>query len=479
MTKKSSIGTPATGNTQGEPGGKLSCEDLLDQGVDLDTVVAEYISSRGAEGIRQLAAGINRLKAPQDHFSMVENIAALEETKCAITAMQATQAVAYEDSLAAERQSRKIREKNPGWGASKDVALAMRLSPKQGTRFTKDARVLRDDLPHTAEALKQGKLIWAQVQVVTTGTRNLQALNRQLIDSLLWEEGMTCFDQGTQLLTQAIEYWAKILEPQTEADLEALAKKNRCVGVQQISPHEVLIKGRFPLPMGISLAQVLARETERAQNLAGEERNAAQIRADIFYELVTGLKVSQQPPLEILLVMDAAVLSGDSNEPVLIPGYGLISAQRAREMIAAEDSGDVDELGTWVRGLFVENHTGHLVAMESVQRQFDGNLKKLIMVRDQYCRTPFCNAKIRDIDHVVQVHRDGKTTADNGDGRCFSCNQTKEAPGWEEHPVAGEVHSFQITTPSGHTYISSAPPQYGARQRQQLRRLTGQDPPGE
>ncbi|WP_181149751.1 DUF222 domain-containing protein [Arthrobacter sp. MYb227] len=451
---------------------------MLDQGIDLDAVFDEYIFSRGAEGIRRMAAGINRLKTPRDHFSMVENIAALEETKSALTAMQATQAVAYEDSLSAERQSQKIRERNPGWGASKDVALAMRLSPKQGTRFTKDARVLRDDLPHTAEALKQGKLIWAQVQVVITGTRNLQTSNRRLIDRLLWEEGTRCFDQGTQLLAQAIEYWAKIFEPQTEADLEALAKKNRCVGVQQISPHEVLLKGRFPLPMGIALAQVLARETEYAQNRPGEERNAAQIRADSFYELVTGLNVAQQPPLEILLVMDAAVLSEDSNEPVLIPGYGLISAQRAREMIAADRAGGADELGIWVRGLFVENHSGRLVAMESYRRSFGGNLKKLIMVRDQYCRTPFCNAKIRDIDHVVQVRQDGETSAANGDGRCFSCNQTKEAPGWEEHPVKGERHSFQITTPSGHTYISTAPAQFGARPRQQLRRLIGEDPPG-
>lgn len=480
MAMKSSGGTLSAGNTRGGSGTGLGYADLKAQGVDLDAVVADYVASNGAAGIRCVASGLNRMDIPADHFDTVENIAAMEAAKSAIFAQQADHAVAYEDSLSAARKRRNLREKNPGWGASKEVALAMRISPKGGTQFVNSSRTMGADLPLTRQGLRDGKVTWAQAQIVISGTRNLELANRQLVDRLLWEETHNCFEQGTAKLADIVAYWAKILEPKTEEDLEAKAWKNRCIGGYQINAHEVMISGTLPLSLGIAVLQVLAREAEKAQREPGEERSAGQIQADAFYELMTGLKVAGGVPLEILLVMDAAVLTGESNEPVLIPGYGFISANRARKMVAA---GPDDELAIWVRGLFVESRTGQLVAMESRARRFGGNLKKLIKVRDQYCRTPYCNGKIRDIDHVVQVRKNGKTTEDNSSGRCFSCNQTKEAPDWDEHPTPGDRHSFNITTPSSHTYISKAPPLPGMKTRLHQSNISedglpGTGPPG-
>jgi hypothetical protein len=39
-----------------------------------------------------------------------------------------------------------------------------------------------------------------------------------------------------------------------------------------------------------------------------------------------------------------------------------------------------------------------------------------------------------------------------------SCNHTKEAPGWSAEPRPGPRHTLQIHTPTGHTYLSMAPP---------------------
>lgn len=476
MAKKSSSGTPVLGTTKCGSKKDVSYADLEVMGVNMTQVMTDFLAVHGAEGIRAMTMSLNHLSVPDNHFDTVENLEAMEEAKSALVAKQADLAVAYEDSLSAERKSRKVREKHPGWGASKEVALALKLSPKRGTEFTNSSRFLKDDLPHTLQGLRDGKLTWAQAQVVVSGTRHLQQENRQLIDSLLWEESNNCFDQGTSLLADAVAYWALVLEPPTEEDLEAKAMKNRHMGGYQINAHEIFISGTFPLSMGVPILQVLEREKAAAQNNAQEERNAGQIQADTFYGMVTGQKAGHGVPLEILLVMDAEVLAGLSDEPVMLPGYGMISAKRARELIAEDPD---DELATWVRGIYVNSKTGRLVAMESKARRFDGNLKKLIKARDQYCRTPYCNGKIRDMDHVVQVRKDGKTSEANASSRCSGCNQTKEAPDWDEKPISGKRHTFQITTPSGHTYISKAPLLPGTKNTGCITKKPPKNPPGQ
>ncbi|MEO6997189.1 MAG: HNH endonuclease, partial [Terracoccus sp.] len=61
--------------------------------------------------------------------------------------------------------------------------------------------------------------------------------------------------------------------------------------------------------------------------------------------------------------------------------------------------------------------TGTLVAMDSTRRIFDGNLRTFLLARDaNTCRTPWCDAPIRPLDHI-RDHA-GPTTATNGQGLC-------------------------------------------------------------
>ncbi|HKS02005.1 MAG TPA: HNH endonuclease, partial [Arthrobacter sp.] len=79
------------------------------------------------------------------------------------------------------------------------------------------------------------------------------------------------------------------------------------------------------------------------------------------------------------------------------------------------------------------------------------------------CRTPYCDAPIRHHDHIVPWHDDGPTSLANGAGLCEACNHTKEQPGWKTHPRPGPRHTIEVTTPTGHTYSSTAPPLPGSR----------------
>ena len=81
-------------------------------------------------------------------------------------------------------------------------------------------------------------------------------------------------------------------------------------------------------------------------------------------------------------------------------------------------------------------------------------------VRDQTCRTPWCDAPIRHCDHVIAVEAGGATSAGNGQGLCEECNYAKQAPGWTARPRPGPRHTIETTTPTGHRYLSHHHPHH-------------------
>jgi hypothetical protein len=116
------------------------------------------------------------------------------------------------------------------------------------------------------------------------------------------------------------------------------------------------------------------------------------------------------------------------------------------------------ELAT-LRRLYRHPTSGALVAMESRSRRFPKGLARFIGLRDQTCRTPYCDAPIRHRDHAVPRDRGGPTSARNGLGMCERCNYTKETPGWRVNTCdANGIHTAEFITPTGKHYRSTAPP---------------------
>ena len=203
----------------------------------------------------------------------------------------------------------------------------------------------------------------------------------------------------------------------------------------------------------------------------------------------TGSDGSPRVNVEIQLVMTPDTLFAGSSEPAHLPGYGPIPAAIARTLVRDADR-------AWIRRLFTTPNSRDLVALDSTRRFFNGGLRRLLVLRDQTCRTPWCEAPITAADHTHPAHRGGTTTAANGTGLCQRCNNTKETPGWHTRVIntglprndlhdtmdTGDVpvqtqndhkstatlaqtdhqpHTTQITTPTGKTYHSMAPPVLG------------------
>ena len=113
------------------------------------------------------------------------------------------------------------------------------------------------------------------------------------------------------------------------------------------------------------------------------------------------------------------------------------------------------EAEVFLRRLYTAPESGQLVAMDSQRRTFSGGLRRMIVIRDGTCRTPFCGAPIRHLDHATPFREGGPTSYQNGSGLCVRCNLTKEHPGWRHEATA---ESLTVTTPTGHRYTRPTAP---------------------
>ncbi|WP_415855730.1 DUF222 domain-containing protein [Sinomonas sp. G460-2] len=136
-------------------------------------------------------------------------------------------------------------------------------------------------------------------------------------------------------------------------------------------------------------------------------------------------------------------------------------ANADRRAAAEVGTGAAALAGVWLRRLFLDPSTGELAALDSKLRRFPRALADFIEIRDQRCRTPFCDAPIRHIDHVVPAVEGGDTSVENGQGLCEACNHTKESPGWDQAVVGadpcdgtGPRGDILTVTPTGHEYFS-------------------------
>ena len=141
---------------------------------------------------------------------------------------------------------------------------------------------------------------------------------------------------------------------------------------------------------------------------------------------------------------DRTLLGGDG-EPARLDGYGPVPAAWARELLA--DSLD-DGARVFVTRLLTDTW-GRMVGMESRARCAPPGLAEVIRTRDgATCRTPWCDAPVRHIDHVTAYADGGTTTADGLQGLCEACNYAKQQRGWSARVTSGATTPVAASSPA-------------------------------
>jgi hypothetical protein len=402
--------------------------------------------------LRDWVSSIGRLEHARTDAERVERIRLLEELKSAAAAVQAVETVAF-----AEAQERRQRESglpsgSVGKGVGSQVGLAKRESPARAQRYLGWSRVLTRELPGTFEALAEGRITEWRAQIVARETIWLSAEHRLAADAEVADKLEGWGDRRVEAEVKKIAYR---LDPKGYVERSAGRAKDRRVTVRPAPETMSYLTGYLPVGQGVAVFASLkaCADALRAQ---GDERSRDQIMADTLVERVTGQATAEAVPVEVSLVMTDQALfnAGDgAQEPAHVGDFGPVPAELARRLLLGSDA----TAQAWVRRIYTDPETGQLAAIDARRRFFDGAVRRLLIARDQWCRTPWCDAPIRHADHVVPVAGHGETELVNGQGLCEACNQAKEAPGWRARPVDETGSEVETTTPTGHRYRSRPP----------------------
>ena len=406
---------------------------------------------------------------------LIEQLRVLEEMKSAITALQARVAVAFDLAQRAEQAEAGVPVSERGSGVGAQVALARRESPNRGSRLLGLAKALVLEMPRTLAALKSGQLNEWRATLLVKETACLSVEDRCAVDEELAPDTGTFDGKGDKAIVAAAKAAAYRREPRSVVGRASRAAAERMVSLRPAPDTMTYLTALLPVAQGVAVYAALCQAADSARSSgnagSGVVPTRGQVMADTLVERVTGTPGGISGINLDLVMTDRTLFQGDS-EPARLKGYGIVPAEWGRTLVseehAAQDqAAQAAEFTVWLRRLYTAPASGELLSMDSKARLFPTRLRRFIETRDDTCRMPYCDAPIRHIDHVVPWRSGGKTNLANGAGLCEACNHTKENPGWTTKTVHagvhGGTHTLEISTPTGHSYQSKAPPLPGHR----------------
>ncbi|SDX33802.1 protein of unknown function [Arthrobacter sp. cf158] len=420
---------------------------------------------------------------------LIEQISGLENMKSAISGLQARMAVAFDLAQRQEQAAAGVPASEQDQGVGAQVALARRESPNRGSRLLGFAKAVVTEMPRTLAALESGQLNEWRATLLVKETACLSVEDRCAVDEELAPDAGTFEGKGDRAIIAAAKAAAYRRDPRSAARRASHAATERTVSLRPAPDTMTYLTALLPVAQGVAAYAALTRAADSARS-RGDSRSRGRVMADTLVERVTGTPGGFSGINLDLVMTDRTLFQGDS-EPARLKGYGIVPAEWARTLLGTgneppnrqgqtgaqeaphrqvpaglqEAPGGLpttgaqdDEFTVWLRRLYTAPATGELLSMDSKARLFPPRLRRFIETRDDTCRTPYCDAPIRHIDHIIPWHKGGTTTLSNGAGLCEACNHTKENPGWTTKLLSGEAHSMELSTPTGHTYQSTAPP---------------------
>ncbi|WOP19786.1 HNH endonuclease [Raineyella sp. LH-20] len=381
----------------------------------------------------------------------IEVITALERLKCAAAAAQARVTERFDRTQRRLQQEAGVPADRLGEGVAAQVALARHESPAKGGRFLGASQAWVREMPHTLEALADGRLSEWRATLAVRESACLSVEDRGAVDEEFGRILASRPSMGDRAVADAVRRLA--YERDAEAYVRRLdgAVKGRRVTCRPAPDGMTYVTALLPLQQGVAVFAALAQVADAAR-ADGDARSRGQLMADTLVERVTGHPAERPCDVHLDVLITDRSLFAEDDGAAEVDGVGPAPAGWVRRMLGSIED---PETRVQVRRLFRE--PDGLMATKSAGRFFTRGMQHLIRARDQHCRTPWCDAPIRHADHVVGHAEGGPTDLDNAQGLCERCNHTKQIDGWSANVEPGPGQVIRLVTPTGHTYASRPP----------------------
>ena len=377
---------------------------------------------------------------PDTDADRVVEIRALEELKSAAEARQAALAAGLTE----------------GRGTAAEVALARRESHHRGLQHLALARVAPRELPHAWAAWRAGRVSEWRVTILARETACLSLEHRLTIDAEVARDPSRIEGMGDRDLIGHCRERAASLDAAAVVRRRRRAESERRVTLRPAPDAMVHLSALLPVAEGVAAYAAITRAADTARS-QGDPRSRGQVMADTLSATLLGCEPRRRttPAVALDVVLTDRALLGGVDDPAHLDGYGAIDAELAREFAHGDQ--------VWLRRALADPTTGELVGLESRARRFGDGLKRLVRLRDRWCRTPWCDAPVRHVDHPDPAARGGPSSDTNAQGLCEACNQAKETTGWTARPRPGPGHRVVTTSPAGQRHTTRAPALSGHR----------------
>ncbi|TSD49265.1 DUF222 domain-containing protein [Rhodococcus sp. KBS0724] len=357
---------------------------------------------------------------------------------------------------------------------------------------------LKTRLHRTRAAMARGELDFYRVSLIESATANVGDELIDEVERLLLEQVLAPpVDGGTGLtgrrLTAAIDRIVARVDPEGLRERRRRALADRFVGVSAAEDGMARILGSIPAEQARAFD---GRLRELAMSVCRHDsRTYEQRRADALGVLVSGstvlvcdcgrddcpqdrsgLIVVRRPLVHV--VMYETTLDTDSDEPAHLDGYGVISAEHARDIAKDATVREVRVPADPIPADPVPVPASALVyrpgaAFDTWLRVFAGS-----------CQWPHCDVPAWncDLDHNDPFNhtdpaRGGRTVASNLSAFCRNHHRLKHSGSWRIDP--NPDRSITLTSQTGHRYRTRPagllagrqeppPPEGGTRRRTRL-----------
>ncbi|NUP58143.1 MAG: DUF222 domain-containing protein [Pseudarthrobacter sp.] len=391
-------------------------------------------------GARQVEAGFASLKA-----------------KAAVTYAESAHAVAGPD----------VPVRAQEMAVAAEVGCVLALGPRAASSFLAASHTLAATLPRTLAALEAGVLSWQHALVMVDETASLDSAGAAALEGHFLDpdapdpaRGCPAGEMPAHRFKAKARTWRERHHAESIEKRHAKGVADRRVEFRPDQDGMAWLSARLPADQALAGWN---RLTAIARSMQGpdEYRTMPQLRADTFAGAILGNSgpagsagsdgsgdgPSSRIPAQVLVTVPVCSLTGQTDEPAMLDGYGPIPASMARQLVA-------NGADSFYRVL-VDPRDGAPLEIGRRSYRVTKAMRAWLMLRDGKCPFPGCsnNSLDNEADHVLAWADGGSTGISNLGQPCRKHHRLRHTTGWTPTP-ATKNEPPGWTSPTGRHYSS-------------------------
>jgi len=327
-----------------------------------------------------------------------------------------------------------------------EIGAALCLTRRSAEAETHLALELTRRLPAVLSALLRGDIDVRRARVLVRGTDHLPvAVGREIVDGLLDEAGeLTSGQLTSRLQRRCLEH-----DPDSAQERYERSVEQRRVYAAPNPEGTANLYGLDLPPDRVTAFTRYLDQAARKLRREGDRRTMDELRADILLDVLAGTRNPADGPVNggIHMSVGLTTLAGLDDQPAVIPGFGPVIADLARQVA------DQQRRTQWTFTV-TDPATGDIVCTGTTRRRPTEPQQRRIQARYPTCVWPGCRMPSVDcdLDHR-HPHAEGGCTHDhNLAPLCRHHHRIRHQANWTYQRLDNGDH--QWTSPLNRTYIT-------------------------